>query len=248
MQQEQNEQTIPQSTRKAKLYGVGVGPGDPNLITLRAVEILREIEVIAIPKSKMERESVAWEIAQSHCPSGVSIMELEMPMTSNEEILQAAWQKAAGLIRAELDLGHSVAFLTLGDPSLYSTYSYLLTILKNQLEPDQIETIPGITAMSAAAARVNLPLAIGDEPLVVLPGIEGLDAYEHYPNLVLMKVSRNLPAVLNHIQKTGSQAVLATRVGQTGEEIRLLRPEEEMEKVDYLSLVLCKRDGSEDFE
>ncbi|AGA68537.1 precorrin-2 C20-methyltransferase [Desulfitobacterium dichloroeliminans LMG P-21439] len=246
MQQEQNERTIPQSTRKAKLYGVGVGPGDPSLITLRAVEILQGMQVIAIPKSKMERESVAWEIAQAHCPSGVRILELEMPMTADKEILQAAWHQAAVKIKAELDLGHSVAFLTLGDPSLYSTYSYLLAILKSQLEPDQIETIPGITAMSAAAARVNWPLAIGDDPLIVLPGIEGLEEYEQYPNLVLMKVSRNLPDVLNHIQKTGAQAVLATRVSQTGEEIRLLSPGEVIEKVDYLSLVLYKKDRSED--
>ena len=229
---------------KAKFYGVGVGPGDPKLITLRAVEILQAIQVVAIPKSKMERESVAWEIAQSHCPSGVSILELEMPMTADESILQAAWQSAAEKIEAELSQGHSVAFLTLGDPSLYSTYSYLLTILRERLEPDQIETIPGITAMAAAAARVNWPLATGDEPLIVLPGIEGLEEYERYPNLVLMKVSRNLPEVLNHVQRTRSQAVLATRVGQAGEEIRLLDPEEVLEKVDYLSLVLCRKPQS----
>ena len=101
--------------RKGKFYGVGVGPGDPSLITLRAVEILQVIQVIAIPKSKMERESVAWEIAKSHCPSGVNTIELEMPMTTDEDLLQAAWQKAAERIKAELDQGHSVAFLTLGD-------------------------------------------------------------------------------------------------------------------------------------
>lgn len=225
----------------AKLYGIGVGPGDPKLITLRAVEILRKVQVVAIPKSKRERESVAWEIAKIHCPEGVTILELEMPMTSDEEVLQAAWQKAAAQIMAEINQGNSVAFLTLGDPSLYSTYSYLLNLLRDQLDPDQIETIPGITAMAAAAARVNWPLATGDEPLVVLPGIEGLEAYEQYSNLVLMKVSRNLQEVLSHIQRTGSEAVLATRVGQPGEKIRSLNAEEEMEKVDYLSLVLSRK-------
>jgi precorrin-2/cobalt-factor-2 C20-methyltransferase len=225
----------------AKFYGIGVGPGDPKLITLRAVEVLQEIEVIAIPKSKMDRESVAWEIAKSHCPSGVKMLELEMPMTSDEEVLRTAWQNAADKVSVEIQQGHSVAFLTLGDPSLYSTYSYLLTILENVLLPEQIVTIPGITAMAAAAARVNMPLATGDEPLVVLPGIEGLEEYEKFPNLVLMKVSRNLPEVLNRIQKAGAQAVLATRVGQPGEEIRVLSAQEELEKVDYLSLVLLKQ-------
>jgi len=230
-----------QKVSAAKFYGVGVGPGDPKLITLRAVEVLQEIEVIAIPKSKMERESIAWEIAKSHCPSGVRIMELEMPMTSDESILRAAWQSAADKIQDEMQKGNSVAFLTLGDPSLYSTYSYLLTILEPVLSPEQIETIPGITAMAAAAARVNWPLATGDEPLVILPGIEGLEEYEKYPNLVLMKVSRNLPEVLKRTQTTGAQAVLATRVGQAGENIRVLDAQEELEKVDYLSLVLLKQ-------
>lgn len=230
-----------QKVSTAKFYGVGVGPGDPKLITLRAVEVLQEIEVIAIPKSKMERESIAWEIAKIHCPSGVRIMELEMPMTSDESILRAAWQSAADKIQDEMQKGNSVAFLTLGDPSLYSTYSYLLTILEPVLSPEQIETIPGITAMAAAAARVNWPLATGDEPLVILPGIEGLEEYEKYPNLVLMKVSRNLPEVLKRTQTTGAQAVLATRVGQAGENIRVLDAQEELEKVDYLSLVLLKQ-------
>ena len=230
-----------QKVSAAKFYGVGVGPGDPKLITLRAVEVLQEIEVIAIPKSKMERESIAWEIAKTHCPSGVRIMELEMPMTSDESILRAAWQSAADKIQDEMQKGNSVAFLTLGDPSLYSTYSYLLTILEPVLSPEQIETIPGITAMAAAAARVNWPLATGDEPLVILPGIEGLEEYEKYPNLVLMKVSRNLPEVLKRTQTTGAQAILATRVGQAGENIRVLDAQEELEKVDYLSLVLLKQ-------
>lgn len=223
------------------LYGIGVGPGDPKLITLRAVEVLQTIQVVAIPKSKLERESIAWEIAKIHCPGEVRILELEMPMTLEEDVLQAAWKKAAAQIKEVIDKGDSVAFLTLGDPSLYSTYSYLVNLLRDELAPGQIETIPGITAMAAAAARVNWPLATGDEPLVVLPGIEDLESYEQYSNLVLMKVSRNLQGVLNHIQKTEAEAILATRVGQSGEEIRRLNPEEDLKKVDYLSLVLYRK-------
>jgi len=230
---------------KAKFYGVGVGPGDPGLITLRAVEVLQKVQTVAIPKSKLERESIAWEIAKIHCPKGVKILALEMPMTADREFLETAWQKAAEKVKAELGQGISVAFLTIGDPSLYSTYHYLLSILKHQLAEDQIETIPGITAMAAAAAKVNMPLATGDEPLVILPGIDGLDEYEHYPNLVLMKASRNLPQVYSYLRKTGAQAILATRVGQTGEEIKYLDPEKELNKVDYMSLVLCKKDWSD---
>lgn len=227
---------------EGKFYGIGVGPGDPQLLTLRAVEVLRHVDIIAVPKSKMERESVAWDIAKVHCPANVQILELEMPMTSNQEVLQKAWQNAADQIMEVLNTGKSVAFLTLGDPSFYSTYIYLLNLLKKELRPEQIETVPGIMAMAAAAAKVNQPLATGDEPLLVLPGVEGLDQYRGIPNVVMMKVSRNLPEVLQNLQQNGGKAILATRVGQTGEEIRELTEQEEMEKVDYLSLVLIRRE------
>lgn len=228
-------------THQGKFYGLGVGPGDPQLITLKAVEILKHIDIVAVPKSRMDRDSVAWEIAKVHCPSDIQLMELEMPMTSDEAVLQAAWQKAALQILDALHSGKSVAFLTLGDPSLYSTYTYLINLLKEELPSEQIETVPGIMAMAAAAAKVNQPLATGDEPLLVLPGIEGVDQYTEIPNLVVMKVSRNLPEVLQNLKENGGKAVLATRVGQAGEEIRELTDQEEMGKVDYLSLVLINR-------
>lgn len=224
-----------------KFYGVGVGPGDSRFLTLRAVEVLKESQVIAIPKSKMERESIAWEIAKPHCPEDAKILELEMPMTSDDEVLQRAWEKAAKAVMEEISQGNSVAFLTLGDPSLYSTYTYLLNLLKEELTPGQIETVPGITAMSAAAARVNTPLATGDEPLLVIPGSGSLAEYEDFPNLVLMKVSRNLDEILRLVQKEGTEGILATRVGQEGETIRILTRDEELEKVDYLTLVLLKK-------
>jgi precorrin-2/cobalt-factor-2 C20-methyltransferase len=224
-----------------KFYGIGVGPGDPQLITLKAVEVLKHMDVIAVPKSRMDRESVAWDIAKGHCPSDIQLMELEMPMTSDEMVLQAAWRNAADQILDILHSGKSVAFLTLGDPSLYSTYTYLLNLLKQELSSEHIETVPGIMAMAAAAAKVNQPLATGDEPLLVLPGIEGVDRYPDIPNLVVMKVSRNLPEVLETLRENKAKAILATRVGQAGERIRELTEQEEIGKVDYLSIVLINR-------
>ena len=227
---------------EGKFYGIGVGPGDPQLLTLRAVEVLKHVDIIAVPKSKMDRESVAWDIAKVHCPKDVLLMELEMPMTSNKEVLLKAWQNAADRILEVLKKGKSVAFLTLGDPSFYSTYIYLLNLLKKELTPEQIETVPGIMAMAAAAAKVNQPLATGDEPLLVLPGVEGLDQHKEIPNVVMMKVSRNLTEVLENLHQNGGNAILATRVGQAGEKIRELTEQEEMEKIDYLSLVLIRRE------
>lgn len=231
-----------------KFYGVGVGPGDPRLLTLKAVEVLQSVNVVALPKSRLDRESVAWEIAQKHCHSEVKLLELEMPMTADRTILQKAWQDGAQAILKELQVGHSVAFITLGDASLYSTYSYLLDNLRNTLPEELIETIPGITAMSAAAARVNLPLAVGDEPLLVLPSSENIDKYLDFPNLVLLKVSRQLPQLIKVLSESGRPSVLLTRLGQAGEEIRhrpMLSDIKE-EKIDYLSLLLVKDKPEED--
>ncbi|MHB1652023.1 MAG: precorrin-2 C(20)-methyltransferase [Desulfitobacteriaceae bacterium] len=226
----------------ARFYGVGVGPGDPRLLTLRAIEVLRDVDIIAIPKSRLERESVAWEIARKHCRLTIELLELELPMTSDRETLQAAWQKGAEAVLEKLATGRSVAFVTLGDPSLYSTYSYLLESLRGKLPENLIETVPGITAMSAAAARVNLPLAEGDEPLLILPSAEGIENYLDFPNLVLMKVSRRLSELLSTLEVAKRPSVLLTRVGQSREEIRWFPQVTEFEegKVDYLSLLITK--------
>jgi precorrin-2/cobalt-factor-2 C20-methyltransferase len=226
-----------------KFYGVGVGPGDSRFLTLRAVDVLQAVDIVAIPKSKMERESVAWEIARQHCQPGVRLLELEMPMTADRTLLHKAWQRGAQAILTELQKGNSVAFITLGDASLYSTYSYLLDYLRPALPEEQIETVPGITAMSAAAARVNVPLAVGDEPLVVLPSAEGIEEYLDFPNLVLMKVSRKLPQLLEVLTKAGRFSVLLTRLGQAGEKIcrqPQLADFSTEKKIDYLSLLLVK--------
>lgn len=229
-------------------YGIGVGPGDPRLLTLKAIDVLQSVDIVAIPKSRRDRESVAWDIAKVHCPSGVRLLELEMPMTSDPHILTTAWRDAAAAVLEELKQGHSVAFITLGDPSLYSTYSYLLYILQDQLPQESIITVPGITAMSAAAAKVNVPLATGDEPLLVLPSTEDAGEYLDFPNLVLMKVSRRLPELLNQLAEQEKNAVLLTRVGQPGEEIRWNPKGSDYatEKIDYLSLLLVKNESEKE--
>lgn len=232
------------NTTWGKFYGLGVGPGDPRLLTLLAVDVLQTVDVVAIPKSKMERDSVAWDIAKVYCPANVRLIELEMPMTADQQILAKAWQDGAKTLLDELKAGKSVAFITLGDPSLYSTYSYLLNILQEELPQECISTVPGITAMAAAAARINLPLATGDEPLLILPSTEDVGDFLDFPNVVLMKVSRRLPEILTHLEERGRKAVLLTRLGQPGEKIRWEPKPQDFasDKVDYLSLLLVKKD------
>lgn len=231
-------------TTWGKFYGVGVGPGDPRLLTILAVDVLKSVDIVAIPKSKMDKESVAWDIAKVHCPSQVRLMELEMPMTPDQDILTKAWEDGARVLLEELKQGKSVAFITLGDPSLYSTYSYLLNIMQAELPQECIITVPGITAMAAAAASINLPLATGDEPLLILPSTEDVSEYLGFPNIVLMKVSRRLPEMLSLLEEKGRKAVLLTRLGQPEEKIRWEPKSSDFksEKIDYLSLLLVKTD------
>lgn len=230
---------------KGKFYGVGVGPGDPRLLTLRAVEVLQSVDIVAIPKSRLDRESVAWEIAREHCRAETKLLELEMPMTSDQDVLLEAWRAGAEAVLSRLNQGLKVAFITIGDPSLYSTYSYLLQFLRPELAPEQIETVPGISAMSAAAARIHEPLALGDEPLLILPGTDNLERFLDLPNLVILKVSRTLPEVKASLEDSERQAVLFTRIGQTGEDIRTLDDLDPSGKIDYLSLLLVKMGGKQ---
>jgi precorrin-2/cobalt-factor-2 C20-methyltransferase len=232
------------NTTWGNFYGVGVGPGDPRLLTLQAVDVLKSVDLVAIPKSKLDRESVAWDIAKVHCPVNVRLVKLEMPMTADQQVLAKAWRDGAQTLLAELKQGKSVAFITLGDPSLYSTYSYLLNILQEELPQECIATVPGITAMSAAAARFNLPLATGDEPLLILPSTEDVGGFLNLPNLVFMKVSRRLPEILTLLEGFKRKAVLLTRLGQAGEKICWNPKPQDFtsDKIDYLSLLLVKQD------
>ncbi|KGP76867.1 precorrin-2 C20-methyltransferase [Desulfosporosinus sp. Tol-M] len=232
------------NTTWGKFFGVGVGPGDPRLLTLQAVDVLKSVDLVAIPKSKLDRESVAWDIAKIYCPANVRLVKLEMPMTADQQVLVKAWQDGAQTLLAELKQGKSVAFITLGDPSLYSTYSYLLNILQEELPQECIATVPGITAMSAAAARINLPLATGDEPLLILPSTEDVGEFLNFPNLVFMKVSRRLPEILTLLEGLKRKAVLLTRLGQASERICWQPKPQDFtsDKIDYLSLLLVKQD------
>lgn len=225
-------------------YGVGVGPGDPRLLTLWAVEVLQSVDFVAVPKSKLEGQSIAWEIAKVHCPAGTRLLELETPMTAERQVLNRAWRENAQIILKELKRGKAVAFLTLGDPSLYSTYSYLLAALQAELPAERIVTVPGITAMSAGAAKLNLPLALGDEPLLVLPSAEDWEKFLCFPNLVLLKVSRRLPEILRRLETGRRKGVLLTRLGQKGEKIFWAPKAGDFPagKIDYFSMMLVKED------
>jgi precorrin-2/cobalt-factor-2 C20-methyltransferase len=202
------------SSPLAPIYGIGVGPGDPRLLTLRAVEVLQVVGAVLVPRSREDRESLALAIARPHLPPTCEVLEAVFPMTERRETLEAAWTTAAELMLARAAQGQPIAFLTLGDAMLYSTWSYLLAALR-RLHPDLVvETVPGITAMSACAAAAGVPLAEGRAPLLVWPDAPPADPgalFALAPNVVFMKAARHLDALARAAEAHGARAVAARR-------------------------------------
>ncbi len=181
--------------KKGKLFGIGVGPGDSELLTLKASRILGKIPIICSPRSAPEKESIALSIVNPIIEKRddfkkLKILEPVFPMTENKTTLKKHWDEASNLIASYLDKGEDVAFITLGDPSIYSTFSYVQKRLKNSYT---IEVVPGITSFAACAASIGDPLVEKNDILVVIPKInQNLESLmENGDTIVLMKTSRN---------------------------------------------------------
>lgn len=179
-----------------KLYGVGVGPGDPELLTLKAVRIIENCQVIAVP-GEIPETSVAWKIIEKSGIRGLKEKEhigILMPMTKDEKKLSDAHEKGISDLKTLLNQGKDVAFLTLGDPVIYSTYMYLY----HEVEKSgyQAEIINGIPSFCAAAAKVGIELGKGAEQIHVIPASYQMEAALELPGTkILMKSGREYPKV-----------------------------------------------------
>lgn len=214
------------------LYAVGVGPGDPELLTLKAVKIMEKAEVIACP-SKNNKPGVAYAIAAQACPflTSKEILSLNFPM--NKENLSDAHKSAAETIIAELATGKDVAFLTLGDPCLYSTFSYISETVKKAGFETQV--INGIPSFCAAAAKTGLSIAEGDDSVLITAG-------EYKPfdgTLIIMKAGSKLKELKSHIQDCEKTAYLIENCGMQDEKI-YSGLDEIPDKSGYFSILIVK--------
>lgn len=149
------------------LYGVSVGPGDPELMTLKAVRIIKNCEVIAVPRTKKEN-ALALEIARQSCDiSDKEILYLDFLMSKDRDLLNRQHQKIAAQLYPYLKKGKSIAFLNIGDVSVYSTFSYIAELVENK--GFDVEICAGVTSFCAVAAKVKSPLVQGKNPLIILP-------------------------------------------------------------------------------
>ena len=180
---------------KGKLIGIGVGPGDTELLTLKAAKTLKSVPVVFSPKSSKEKESIALSIVKPILEERkdykrLMLVEPIFPMIEDKKELEKIWDSASELIAQYLDTGRDVAFITLGDPSIFSTYSY---VQKRLIDRYEIETIPGITSFTACAAARNKALVEQNDILSVIPKIDDRlgEVLDYSDSIVLMKASRN---------------------------------------------------------
>lgn len=198
-------------------YGVGVGPGDPELITLKAIKIIKECDVIALPCEK-PKESLAYNIAVKAVPELESkdLMGIPMPMVKKTKDLQKAHNIGAEMILQELAAGKNLAFLTLGDPSVYSTFTYIKRIV--ELSNYKTYIINGITSFLSSAALLNISLVEQDESLHIIPANYGIEeALALNGTLVFMKVGKKLKEIKDRLRNTEKRVFFIENCGLTGE-------------------------------
>ncbi|MHA6763492.1 precorrin-2 C(20)-methyltransferase [Streptacidiphilus sp. PAMC 29251] len=211
-----------------RLVGVGMGPGDPELVTVKAVRILREAAVIVVPVLDTGETGRAEATVLQHTEPGAKVERIVFALNERQDTArrEAAWD-AAGARVAELLREHgSVAFATIGDPNVYSTFTYLAQTLVPLLPGLVVETVPGITAMQDLAARSGTVLAEGTEPLTLVPVTAGSDvlrdALAGPGTVVAYKFGRLAAQVTEALRETGrdGSAVWGSALGLPDERIR----------------------------
>ena len=225
------------------LYGVGLGPGDPDLITRKAARLIAEARVVAWPRLA-GGDSFARSIAESLIAPGVREIAIDVPMTVDRAPAQAAYDRAAGEIAAVLDMGADVVCLCEGDPLFYGSFMYLFARLSGRY---RVDVVPGVTSVTACAAAAGLPLAARNETVLVLPGPlpedELATRLAQADTVVLMKVGRHLPKIARVIAAAGlaDRAVYVERATLGAE--RVLPLDQAPEEAPYFSMVLVVKGG-----
>ncbi len=204
---------------KGIAYGVGVGPGDPEYMTLKAIRLIRENDVIALP-GKEPKETVAYRIAAAVVPelAEKELVPVYMPMVKDRELIDREHRRSAKLLEKYLDEGKNVVYLTLGDSTVYCTFSYIQHYLEADGYPVQL--VSGIPSFCAAAARLNVSLCEWDEPLHVLPAVHDPDAeLKELGNYVLMKAASQMKAVKESLRRSGRKVGMVENCSMDTEKV-----------------------------
>lgn len=228
------------------LVGVGVGPGDPTLVTLKAVAVLKAADVVLVPMTEASGDDAgrAEQVVLATCPQAASrIRRVPFSMARRSGVgsrRRESWLASARVAEEAFDEGAgTVAFATIGDPSVYSTFSYLADHVRAVVPGLHVSVVPGITAMQALAAASLTPLVEGTEALTLVPATAGLEAVasalDHSDTVVAYKGGRHLAALQELIAGRGREAVLGVDVGLPTQRLASLA---EADSAPYFSTVL----------
>jgi precorrin-2/cobalt-factor-2 C20-methyltransferase len=231
-----------------RLYGVGLGPGDPELLTLRAYRLLSQVPVIFVPKKTKQSKSIAKSIVANLTPQMErKIVGMVLPMLRDKERLKDYWQQAANTIWDYLKKGEDCAFVNVGDPLLYGTFIHILETLQKNHPEIEVEIIPGISSINAAAARTIVPLASNDEQIAIISGNREdkiiRDMLENFDTVVFIKMNNMFDRLLIILEELNliKKSIYVKRCTTQDEEIVYDISKLKGEKVDYFSLLIVRK-------
>jgi precorrin-2/cobalt-factor-2 C20-methyltransferase len=232
----------------ARIYAVGVGPGDPELLTRKAERILRQVPVICAPAAGESDSSHALSIVEPFLDrSRQEVLVRIFPMKKDQGGLDKFWEDAAETMVSQVRQGRDVAFITIGDPFLYSTFLYLYRIFR-ECHPDiPLEVVPGVSSINAAAVAAGIPLAAASDRIAVLPATFEEEKLRQtlldFDTVVLMKVNRVFDRVYALLKELGLDRCCAfvSRAGTSEERVVFDLASLVGKKLDYLSLLIVKK-------
>ncbi len=231
-----------------RLYGVGVGPGDPELLTLRAYNILSRVPVIFVPLKDRESKSYARSVISSLIKKAEGkVVGLVLPMLRDKKQLADYWQQAADTIWRYLKKGEDCAFVNVGDPLLYGTFIHILETLRKGHPEIEVEVVPGISSINAAAARAVVPLASSDERIAIISGNRDdkviRETIANFDTVVFIKMNTVFDKLLPILEelKLTEKCVYVRRCTTQEEEIIRDISQLKGEKIDYFSLLILRK-------
>ncbi len=203
----------------AGLVAIGVGPGDPDLLTVKAVRAIQEADIIMCPASGEDRPSIALSVVESLLDrSSQEIIRLIFPMTKDPDVLESTWKRNAGIMAETVLTGKSVVYLTVGDPYLYSTWIYMHRELSANHPEMDISVIPGIVSMFTFASKVGVSIAEGAEKVSIIPSCYELSSVkaiaQNSETLVFLKDGRYFDRVIDVLREAGFPDSSVFAIGQ----------------------------------
>jgi len=236
------------------LIGIGVGPGDPELLTVKAVKAIQNADIIMCPASKEDRPSIALSVVSSLIDKSKNqeIVKLIFPMTKDKDVLEQTWKKNAKIMAEKVLLGKNVVYLTVGDPYLYSTWIYMYKDLKENYPKMDISVIPGIVSIFTFASKVGISIAEGSEKVAIIPSCYDLSSVKEIAKnsetMVFLKDGRYFDQVIKVLKESGFPDDSIFAIGQDlGTENEIIRKltlgevNDDTLTTKYFSILVVKR-------